>query len=242
MPFCTRCGAAVPDAASFCPACGAPRAGGLSPGISPYGSAYAAPPAYAPPPGPRPVGAILEPWLVPLLVFITLGIYGFVYWWRASREVDDFLGLPGHAHGKVRVGVFLGIGAIAVALVGVILLVTAGLAADRAQAADAAGDPAADALSSSALASLGFAVMLLFLAAGLGIAAYVLVLVGSWRVWHAIRADEARRGVVNPLSPGLQLAFTLIPYLNFVTSWIALYRTQKGLNGMWQAQPLQGSP
>jgi hypothetical protein len=69
----------------------------------------------------------------------------------------------------------------------------------------------------------------------LGIAGGILMLIGQWRVWTAIQEDEMRRGLPKPLSPGVMLAFMLIPYVNLVTMWIAYYRTQKSLNGMWES-------
>ena len=44
---CARCGAAIPQAASFCPVCGAPNP--VIPYAPPVGQPYASPPPYAPP-------------------------------------------------------------------------------------------------------------------------------------------------------------------------------------------------
>jgi hypothetical protein len=38
--------------------------------------------------------------------------------------------------------------------------------------------------------------------------------VGQWRVWAGIEAEERLRAHPKPLSPGLQLVFVLVPYLN----------------------------
>lgn len=226
MTFCSRCGAQASDLASFCPSCGAALARPVAP------APWAEP---APLVGPRTTGRVMEPWLVPLLVFITLSIYSFVYFWRVSREVDDFAGRPRHAHGMVRTGVFVAGGALAAIVVGFILVLVA-VASDDAVRSDA---PPSEDVRGSTLAAAGTG-MLILIAGGLaGVVGTVFLLIGEWRVWETIRDDERRRRVPKPLSPGLMLAFTLIPYLNLVTMWIAFHRTQKGLNAMWAAQ--QGS-
>lgn len=250
MSFCPQCGRPVDPALHFCPACGAsrtPTAG--APGAQPParappaagspGFGSAAPPAYAPaapqaeawggsapvPPGPAgPVGRTQEPWLVLVLMLVTLGFYGLFYLLRVSREVDDYTQRPGHAGRKVRLGLLLFLGAV--------VLLVAGFAFAAAAApseAELAGGTEPDA------GGLGAFLLFVFLGMGLALAGGILMLIGQWRIWKTIEEDERRRGVPKPLSPGLMLVFMLIPYVSIVTMWIAYYRTQTGLNGMWAA-------
>lgn len=219
MPFCATCGASVPETATFCPSCGTARAGVV--GLAP-------PPVVARAGPPRPVGATREPWLVVLLGFVTLGIYALVFWWQSSKEVDAFRGEPGRAHGKVKAGVLTAVAAVAVFVVGIFSVVGA--------AVSAAANAGSDSPSPSVLAGAGVFMLALFAGFALALVAAVLLYMGLWRVWQAIETDERARGVPSPLSPGLMLVFVLVPYLNLVGTWIALYKTVKGLNGMWAAE------
>lgn len=214
MGFCSKCGRAIDGSPAACPSCGAP---------------YAAPAAYdpsssAPAYGPGgPAGKVRPPAIVLILILVTLGIYGLFYWWSVSREVDDYTGRPGYAHRKVRLGIFLSLGALVLLVIGFVLL---GSALSFSEGAEPQAEVDAGAAG-------GF--MLAMMAGGAAaVAGAILLLMGQWRVWTTIRDDEVRRGIQNPLSPGLQLFFVLMPYVNLVTMWIAYYRTQKGLNGMWE--------
>lgn len=183
-------------------------------------------PAAVPASAAGPVGRTQEPWLVVVLTLVTLGIYGLFYWWRVSKETDAYAGRPGHAHGRVRLGLFLALAALGTVVVGAVAMVGSVASAAASGAFDA--DPDA-----GPLASAGAGMTLLFVGIVLGFAGGIFLLVGQWRVWTVIRDDEARRGVAKPLSPGVMLAFVLIPYVNLVTMWIAYYRTQDRLNGVW---------
>ncbi|MEA3199398.1 MAG: hypothetical protein QOE90_826 [Thermoplasmata archaeon] len=217
MSFCARCGAPLAPGVSFCTSCGA-----LASAPASVAPAWVQP---VEPRGPRPVGRTLEPWLVPLLVFITLGIYALVWLWRVSQEVDAFTGRPERAHPRVRTGVWLAVAAAVALVLALVVLVPV-----------AVRNAGADTLAPDDEAATALGGLVILAGGAIGLAAAIFLLVGGWRVWEAIREDERRRGVVSALSPGLMLAFLLIPYVNLVTSWIVYWRTQKGLNGMWAAQ------
>lgn len=204
MAFCTACGGSL-----------APSAYGQAPAAAPV--AAAAQPA---PPGPR--GVTQEPVLVVVLALVTLGIYTLFYWWRVSKETDAWASRAGHAHKPVQAGVLLG---VAVGAVGIIAFVAM---LGSIFASLASGAPEVQAMTG--MATYVLAMMLVMVG---GIASLIFLAIGQWRVWSAIEADERRRGHPSPLSPGLQLLFVLLPYVNIVTGFIALYRTQERLNEMW---------
>lgn len=164
--------------------------------------------------------------MVLVLTFVTLGIYGLPYWWRVSKEVDDYMGRPGHAHRRIRLGVFLLLGALAALVVGFVVVFAAAASAEEAAATGA--EPAGAGFA-------GFALVVMLAGYGLLLAAVILWYMGMWRVWKSIEEDERRRAVADPLSPGMMLVFMLVPILNYVTTWVALYQTQKHLNAMWGA-------
>lgn len=220
MPFCPHCGHATNAGASFCGACGKPLVV-----TAPAPTIPGAPPISGP--TGRPVGMTVEPWLPIVLTLVTFGIYGFFYWWRVSKETDAYAGTPENAHKMVRIATILGI----VGFVGGMILSIAVLSAIFAAVGDADPDPQAiSAAQLGALASLG----ILFPIVMIGIVtAYVLWIVAMYRVWRTIENAERAAAHPNPLSPGLQLLFVLLPYVNFVTFWIALYKTQDHLNALW---------
>ena len=224
MSFCPRCGATTADGARFCGACGATLAAVPAP-------------SFVPPPGARPAGPagqVREPWLPILLSLVTLGVYWLVYWWLVSKETDAYEGRPGHAHSLVKWGVLARVAGMVAAIMMAGALFTA-----------IAGNPemfAEDANPTEEQMAAFFASMMSFMGLMMlgGIASLVgliLLAMGEWRVWKAIEADERRRGHASPISPGLMLALVLVPYVNFVTMWIAMHRTQTGLNGMWEGAP-----
>jgi hypothetical protein len=222
MAFCSSCGAPMPDGAAFCGRCGA-RVGAAPGGLS-------APPMPSPVAGPRrPTGWTMEPWLVILFVIISFGIYGIFFWWRAARETDAFRGTPGHALSRVKMGLAFAVAGVAAFILGFVFLASS--------AASQPGFPATDnPFQDVPPQSIALFVLLFFAGMGLALAGGIIILTGAWRVWTTIEQDERARNVVSPLSPGLMLAFLLIPYVNVVTTWIMYYRTQKGLNGMWAAE------
>lgn len=182
------------------------------------------PPAAAPAPG-RPVGKVRSPGLVLLLTLVTLGIYSWFWWWSISKETDAHLQRR-HAHPLVRLGIFLGLGALVLYVLGFVLF--------------AGGIAAAASGSTSGFAAAGIGgLLVLFLAAAVALGAGICLLVGAWRIWSVLRDREKALGAAKPLSPGWQLAFYLIPYVNIVTCWVAMYRTQSHLNAMWQGGLVQ---
>lgn len=236
MSFCPRCGAPTTPSMSFCTACGetlAPAvypqgqpAQQVSPGVAPGGAVPVAAPA-----APRVRGMTQEPALVVILTIVTLGIYQYIYWWRVSKEVDAFRGTPGHAHKPIRIATYL---VIALAALGIVFMfVFIGAMASNLEAIEEGG-PGSEEAMVAAMAPMFLFFPILVIA---GIAAFILLLVGQWRVWSAIENEERARHHPKPLSPGIQLLFMLIPYVNIVTMFIALYRTQDRLNAIWAQNP-----
>lgn len=218
MGFCSQCGRPIEGNLSFCPSCGA----AYSP--STLAPTPAAPGFAATGGGRGPPGEVRSPGIVLLLILVTLGIYGLFFWLRAARETDAYTQRPDHARGKVRLGFLLSLGALVVFILGFVL---AGASLPMSEAEAQAQDVSGGAVAGFLLA--------MFVGVALTVAGTVFLFIGQWRVWSAIQDDESRRGVPTPLSPGLMLAFMLIPYVNIVTMWIAYYKTQKGLNGMWES-------
>lgn len=231
MSFCPRCGAPTTASMSFCTSCGESLppavypAPASAPAAAPASAPAAAPavaPATVPPRGP--VGQVMEPWLVIILTLVTLGIYQFFYWVRVAREMDEFRATPGHARKPIVTALWLMLGAIVVGFFAFYAFFSSFSFSEAEPEPSAAG---------AAGGGLG---LLLFIAAV--IAATVLLYVGQWRVWSGIETEERARAHPKPLSPGLQLVFVLVPYLNFVTFWVALYRTQDHLNALWTGRPV----
>lgn len=170
-----------------------------------------------------PVGKVRGPWIVLLLYLVTFGIYGLFYWWTISKEIDAHAGRS-HAHPPIKWGLLLMV--IGFVLYAVAFFVVLGGAA-------AAGD------EGGFLAAAGAGLLVLLLGVGVLITATVFLLVGQWRIWSTIRDREVAAGAAKPLSPGLQLFFILMPYVNIVTAWIAMYKTQNHLNAIWKGRPGQ---
>jgi hypothetical protein len=222
MSFCPRCGAPTSAGMSFCTSCGEALPARVEPALVPAPAAPAGVVASS-----RPRGETQEPWLVVVLVLVTFGIYQYIYWWRVSREVDTYRGTPGHAHHAVRVATFVGLAALALGLIGVGLLMSALFSNLSALEAQEPSDAEVFALFAPAFVLFPFVLVA-------ALVAFVFWLVGLWRVWSGIAQEERARGRSDPLSPGVQLAFVLVPYVNLVTLFVALYRTQDRLNALWR--------
>jgi ascorbate-specific PTS system EIIC-type component UlaA len=152
-----------------------------------------------------------------LLTLVTLGIYGIVYWWKVSKEVDVYAGRR-NAHPITRTGLILMLVALPLYFIA-FLAIFAG---------------ASTGVSSDMLGGFFVALILAFASGALLLAGGICLLIGEWRVWSTIRDHEFAVSAPKPLSPGLQLFFVLMPWLNVVTHWVALYKTQNHLNAMWE--------
>lgn len=152
-----------------------------------------------------------------VLCVVTLGVYGYVWCWRVSKEVDAYLQRR-HAHPLTKIGILLVV--CGVLLEGVGFVVLFGSAVARSGGGFASG------------------VLLLLVSIGLAGAGAVCMYVAGWRVWSTIHDREAAAGAPRPLSPGWQLALVLVPYVNVVGVFVAVYRTQNHLNAIWQGRVL----
>lgn len=218
MAFCVSCGESLPAA----PAPGAQPPPPVAPPPYAYGAPYGAP---APAPaGPR--GRVQAPGLVVVLSLVTLGIYAAVYWWRVSREVDERMQRPPYAHKMARWGILLVVAAGVAYLVGV----GAMFAAIAGSMDPVTGEPSTD-----VPLGLLWTIPLMLAAWAAGIAGYVLLIIGEWRVWTFLQTEDMRRMRPQPFNPGLMLVLTLVPLVNLVGVFIALYSTQERLNEHWQA-------
>lgn len=228
MGFCPQCGRPLAADLKFCPGCGATRTATATMADPPLRPAeHGTGAGTSTTPGAGPVGQRQDPGLVLLLLLVTLGFYMFFYWWRVSREIDAFTQRPGHAHRVTKIGVMLSLGSLIPLLAGFVAFLGA-----MGDSFDEQGEPVFTPEQEQA-GGIGF--LLLIVGLAVLIAGAIALYVGAWRVWKTIEADERRRGEPKPLSPGLMLFFIIVPYLAFLTMWFTYYRTQKGLNGMWDA-------
>lgn len=161
-------------------------------------------------PGGGPTGKEVSPGIVILLTIVTLGIYMLFWGWNRTSEVDAYSAGGTDAHRPFKIGIGLYVGA---AVLWAVAFVVTGSATDLSGA------------------GAGFALM--GLAGLVGLAGAIAVLVSYWRVWKFVEVQEREIGSMNPLSPGLMLALTLIPIVNYIGIFYVLYRTQKGLNTVW---------
>lgn len=184
--------------------------------------------------GPAPdVGADRTPWLVPILAFLTLGIYGLYWAWTVTKEAEAFDDARQRPHGPVKWGVFTSIL--------LILVMVGGLAAFLGIVGSAEQNLDPDA----ALAAQGLTLLLLVVGGLLGLVVAILFLVGFWRLWNWISFHEAELDH-DALSPGLMIGIwigaALLGWIPLVGQILAIagpfyvyYRTQKGLNTVWDA-------
>lgn len=221
MGFCTACGDMLPAIAPLAP--GATTAPG------------------------RPVGKAVAPWKVIVLVFVTLGVYLFVFWWRTSRETDAHTG--SRSHPLVRIGAIASLIAFGIVIGGVIAYLAPYIqtAIDDPNAPVPSFDPRELFLTYPPL-QVGVVASIL---------ASAILYAGLWRMWSAIRAEEIARSRRDPVHPGLYtgvlvaglvvqffpFSFVGLDVLSFVTSVAAftvMASTQAHLNQLWTASG--GSP
>lgn len=251
MAFCPRCGAASTPGVSFCTACGEDLpAVPVAPGTP--GEAAWLPGAPLPAAGATrgPVGKRVKPIVVLLLAIVTLTLYTYYFWWRVTRETDAYTG--SRSHRAARVGVLVLASG---------LLLTIGIAMSVFGAYDwgaiAAGTipgPTSDEIRTEAMAHPAYPVGVALNVLGSGI-----LLVGLWRMWSALRDDEARRGRRPPFDPrlaagilgagvgvaladfalptsaGVEQVLGLLSLVITVATFVVYYQTQARLNEMWDA-------
>jgi hypothetical protein len=243
MAFCTKCGETLQHG-TMSPQ---PPQQGNAPqpplGYAPQAppayvppAAYAAPPVYAPyPTQPQvapsgPPGSVREPWVVVVLAVVTLGIYALVYWWTTSKEMDAYIGKPGHSHKSVRLGVLLSLAALGIGIFVFIGFLSAMYSAG-------AFDTTMTEPNAAMIGAIFSFVGGFILVAGLGLAGVIFLYVGRYRMWEAIEAEERRRMWPSPLSAGLMLALSIaayfVPFVGFVLPLVVLYMTQEHLNKLW---------
>lgn len=176
--------------------------------------------------GPR--GTTRETWLVLVLSLVTFGIYNLYYWWVVSRDVDAYAQRPNHSHKLVKIGTLILVGAIVGALVLIVPILAAIITVSTAQA-----DPGPEVLG----ALVGY-VGLLFLLGAVYFGGAIVRLVGKYRMWELVEADERRRNVPSPLSAGIMLLLALagwfVPFVGVVMPFVILYMTQEHLNAAWR--------
>jgi len=152
-----------------------------------------------------------------LLVLVTVGIYGFVYWWQISKEIDAHEQRR-RAHPRVAFGILLFVLGLATMITGI------GIGTN--------GNPSAGAeLDATGTTTMALGIITAFI----GI---LLLWSGYWQIWKSIQNHELRTGHPKPLNPAQQLFLTVMPGLRLLTIWIALYRTQARLNLMWKSPAL----
>lgn len=228
----------------FCTACGRTLAAPAT------GASGSTPTAAMPVPSGRPIGRSVALWKPIVLPFLTLGVYVYFFWWRISGEIDAYAG--SRSRGLARTGVLVtALGLVIVATAAVTLIVPL-----FTQAFDVAGDdPAAleAALPTEEEINALYLASPLFLSgAGLLGVGGAILWAGLWRAWTALAADEAQRGVADPIRPpvllGILVAGPVLQAISFfvpgigILSFVAgvavfyvLYTTQAHLNRTWVA-------
>lgn len=165
-----------------------------------------------------------------VLAVVTFGIYGLYYWWVASREMDEYARRPGHSHKLIRIGTIVLLVAMAVLVFALISFFGTLIAAS------ASGD---EPTGGEVVAMVFGAFGVFFLAATAAFVGEVVRLVGKYRYWEMLEADERRRGHATPLSAGLMLILSLVgwflPFIGWVLPLIVLYMTNEHTNQAWAA-------
>ncbi len=201
-----------------------------------YGSQpYGAPPqptAYA---GARPVGKQRTPFLIILFSILTLGIYTFVWEWKISKEMDAFTGT--NRHKIMRTGIIFALIGLAVFLIAAVVMFSS--VSSLSETESATLDPAD-------MGGLVGVVLALLIGGGLLLTAYILMIMGFWRVWTALEHDDKMRGQQSPTNATLLLVLfilgILVPYVGIVMVFVVYFMTQQALNRTWQVYGGGGMP
>lgn len=151
-------------------------------------------------------GQVREPAITLILVVVTLGIYGYIWGWKVSKEMDAYRG-ERNAHPLLRIWVWLAVAGITVSLIGGILLIVAGAMAFL----EAGGEDVAleDVFTPGKLAAFGVGVVLLILGGLLSFGGQILAFIGFWKYWNQVKACEEEQGGPMPLNPMLHLGIWL---------------------------------
>jgi uncharacterized membrane protein len=181
----------------------------------------------------RHVGKDRTPWLVPILTFLTLGIYGLYWAWTVTKEAEGFDDARQRPHGPAKWG--------AITSIVLFLIVIGGGVAflGIAESAEEGADPGA------ALAAQGLSLALIGLVGIFWIIVGILFLIAFWRLWNWIEFHETQLDH-DPLSPGLLIGIWIaavllgwIPMIGWLLAiggtFYVYYRTQQGLNTVWDA-------
>jgi len=192
---------------------------------------------------------------VVLLVVVTLGVYGYVWWWRTSGGLDRHQ-MRRYAHPIMRWGVVLSAAAGAVAIVAAVMAFGAVWPLVGLQQ----GDPLPD-VSVGLLAATMVLFVVVFL---VGLPGAVLSYIGYWRTWAALRDGQRASGLGPVVDPTVLLLVVLLapfgigmaggvagaalqvvdPVASLVVQTMfslagqvpllwAIHRTQSRLNGLW---------
>lgn len=179
----------------------------------------------------RPVGKERTPWLVPLLMMVTLGVYLYYWLWQVTDEAESFDSTRHRSHARAKWTVGLVAGAVGTFLLAFVMLVSSvGISEVSAEAFAAGG------VASIGLFMIGFFAL---------VAGAIVLYVTLWTLWNWISHHERAAGW-EALSPGVLLALMLggaavsgIPLVGWVAGpaaiFYAYYRTQKGFNKVWSA-------
>lgn len=142
-----------------------------------------------------------------LLTVVTLGIYGYVWGWKTSKELDGLQGRP-YSHPFLRIWVFLVITTFVVMAVAMLLMFGSLLSLVLDAPEGGSGEPE-ERFGAGHLAGILGGVLLMVLVSFVGLAAQVLAFLGFWRLWSQVRQEQDRSGIQPPLQPGTHLGIWL---------------------------------
>ena len=177
---------------------------------------------------------------VVILFLVTFGIYGLVWGWKVTRELDVFARPAKPAHPRYRTSIFFLLGALAPILVGAsIIAATVGLA----KLAENPQDVAVGAVGSLAVGGL-------FVVAGaaLLVTALVYYLMSIYQFTRTLEEEGRRRGASDGANATLLFVLFLLGSLSGryggqLLTVIAAGLSQNALNKLWttRSAPPQGA-